>query len=142
MLRNEMSLVTPLLPMGIPCSSSGSSPWGLWVLAVRFPHPRAIPKLILGHWYVSWSHASLANLHIRLVVPCMHPMRMCSIDSVILHVPCSSDPGIQNHMSPTIWVLWIALNRYCCGSGSDSAFPDAVPYHFVHFGCVLVLLDC
>ena len=111
------SLVAPLLPTGIPCSSSGSSSWGLWVLAVRFPHPRAIPKLILGHWYVSWSHASLANLHIRLVVPCVHPMRMCSIDSVVLHslhVPRSSYPGIRNHTSPTIWVLWIALKRYCC----------------------------
>ena len=77
---------------------------------MRIPHPRVITKLILGHQYVLWSHASLANLHIRFAVPCAHPTKICSIDSVVLQ---SLHVGFETIFPLTIWVLWMALYRYC-----------------------------
>jgi hypothetical protein len=135
----------PLLSVGILCWFSGFvTSW--WGLAVRFLHPKVTLKLILGHWYMLWFHASYSSLQIRLAVPCMQPTMICSINSIplhVLHVPQSPYSGIWNHTSPTIGVLWVALKRYCCmHSCADGMFPYIVPYCFVGFEGVLVLMDC
>lgn len=113
-IRIWRSQVAPLWFVVVCLCSGGRS---VCILADRFPHPRMVPRDISGHLYCSWFHASFVHLQIAVVVLWVHPISMCSMDSVILQLlqtPLSSKPCMRNQISPTIGVLCRALKRNCC----------------------------
>ena len=71
----------------------------------RQPIPMIRPMFISGHC-MSWcGHVSSASLQMMRFVFALHWVRMCSIDSVVLHVgqvSLYSKFGMWFHTSPTI----------------------------------------